>query len=259
MNLDPSALANSELLDATRERVRRSNELDAELLLLLGEIEERRLYADRAFPSLFAFCVGELGFSEDAACNRIAVARLARRFPRILEFVADSRIHLTGLRLLAPVLTEHNIDGALTAACGKSKREIGELVAALAPRPPVPATIRKLPAAAAPATPLQPVPSLEPARPPPAAVKPLSAETFKVQFTADRPLKAKLEQAEELLRHRVPKGDLAAIVDRALDLLIAHVKKERFGVGRTPRQAAPPARSEPGTRHLPDGIKREVY
>jgi hypothetical protein len=34
------------------------------------------------------------------------------------------------------------------------------------------------------------------------------------------------------MRHRVPDGDLATIVDRALDLLIEGVKKERFATGR---------------------------
>jgi len=34
---------------------------------------------------MFAFCVGELRFSEDVACNRINVARAARRMPVILE------------------------------------------------------------------------------------------------------------------------------------------------------------------------------
>ena len=104
--MNPCTLTDSQLFEAVKLRIARANELDAELLLLLGEVEERRLYAARAFSSMFAFCLGELGFSEDVACNRIAVARLARRFPRVLDFVRLGRIHLTGLRLLAPVLTE---------------------------------------------------------------------------------------------------------------------------------------------------------
>ena len=64
MNL--STLTDSQLLDATRAQLRRANEADADLLLLLGEVEHRRLYAERACSSMFAFCVRELGFSEDA-------------------------------------------------------------------------------------------------------------------------------------------------------------------------------------------------
>jgi len=65
----------------------------------------------------------------------------------------------------------------------------------------------------------------------PSRVAPLSGETFKVQFTASRSLRDKLRQAQDLLRHRVPDGDVPTIIERALELLIEEVKKERFGVG----------------------------
>ena len=73
------SLSSSDLRSATRELVRRSHCVEAELLVHLGEIDERKLYLDWSFSSMFAFCVGELGFSEDVACNRINVARAARR------------------------------------------------------------------------------------------------------------------------------------------------------------------------------------
>ena len=264
-----SALTNVELLHTTRLQLQRSHELDADLLLLLGEIDARQLYLERAFPSMFAFCMGELGLSEDVAYNRIKVAGLARRFPRVLDFVRDGRIHLSGLRLLEPHLTEENLEVVLAAATGKSKRHIEELVARLAPQPSVPPSIRKLPERA-PASPEEsiapllalveapieaPVAALTPAAAPvprPPAVKPLSAEAYKVEFTADAALKAKLEQAEELMRYRVGKGNLVAVIERALDLLIDEVKKERFGVGRTSRSSAEEAEErEVVTRHIP--------
>src|SRR6266851_7440626 len=94
------SLSSSDLLSATRELVHKSRGVEAELLVHLGEIDERRLYLDRAFSSMFAFCVGELGFSEDAAYSRIHLARAARRLPVILEAVRSGQVHLTGLRLL---------------------------------------------------------------------------------------------------------------------------------------------------------------
>ena len=140
-----SSLSDAELLDSTRLHTQRVRALDAELLLLLGEVDARRLYSDRAFSSMFAFCTGELGFSEDVACNRVAAARLVRRFPRALDFVREGRVHLTALRFLGPHLTEENLDEVLNAAAGKSRGELEELVARLAPRPVVPPSIRKLP------------------------------------------------------------------------------------------------------------------
>jgi hypothetical protein len=108
------------------------------------------------------------------------------------------------------------------------------------------------------------------------SVQPLSGETFKVQFTLTRAQRDRLLEAQDLLRHSVPDGDLGAIVMRGLDLLVEHVKKERFAIGRKPRQDAgsPATRDEPNntnvadgcstpenaqSRHVPDPVKRIVY
>ena len=99
-------ISNAELLDSTRAFVRSSNVLEADLVEHLGEIEERRLHLEQAFPSMFDFCTRELGMSEAVALNRIYVARLARRLPLVLEWVRSGRIHLSGMRELAPHLTE---------------------------------------------------------------------------------------------------------------------------------------------------------
>ena len=50
-------------------------------------------------------------------------------------------------------------------------------------------------------------------------VVPLSADTFKIEFTASRATHDKLRQAQDLLRHRIPNGNLAQVFDKALDVL----------------------------------------
>ena len=64
------SLSSADLRSATWDLVQRSHGLDAALLVHLWEIEERKLYLDWSFPSMFAYCVEELDFSEDVACNR---------------------------------------------------------------------------------------------------------------------------------------------------------------------------------------------
>src|SRR5882762_9602828 len=253
------SLSSADLLSATRELVHKSRGLEAELLLHLGEVDERKLYLECAFPSMFAFCVEELGFSEDAAYARVTVARAARRLPAMVEAVRSGQVHLTGLRMLVPHLTEQNHREVLAQAAGRSKRRVEELVARLSPQPAVPALIRKLPELPAPATVPPPLAAGEPppiARPPSGAalvrravLAPLTEETFKTQFTASRGFRNKLRQAQDLLRHRVPDGDLAAVLERALDLLIEDIKKERFAVGRKARQA--PKEEVASSRHIP--------
>jgi len=76
------ALSSPDLLAATRKLVHTSRGLEVDLLLHLGEIDARKLYLDQPFSSMFAFCVGEYGFSEDAAYARITLTRAARVCPR---------------------------------------------------------------------------------------------------------------------------------------------------------------------------------
>src|SRR2546422_9317819 len=139
------SLSSADLRSATWDLVQRSHGLDAALLMHLAEIEERKLYLDWSFPSMFAYCVEELGFSEDVACNRINVARAARRLPIILEVLRSGKVHLAGLRLLAPHLTAENQEKLLAEATGKSTRQIEALVARISPQTPVPTVVRKLP------------------------------------------------------------------------------------------------------------------
>ena len=226
------SLSSADLLAATHKLVAKSRGVEADLLVHLGEIDERKLYLEWAFPSMFAFCVSELGFSEDATYSRILVARAGRRLPAVVEALRTGQVHLAGLRLLVPHLTPENHGKVLEQAAGKSKRDIEELVARLSPQAPVPATIRKLPTRTAltpvASPPSAPVPfpgalaappasalTARPAEPAQrdehrAVVAPLTEDTFKIQFTADRAFREKLRQAQDLLRHRVPDGDIAA-------------------------------------------------
>ena len=79
--------------------------------------------------------------------SRILVARAARRLPAVIDALRSRRVHLTGLRLLVPHLTSENCEEVLARAAGKSKRDVEELVARLAPQPPVAAVVRKVAAA----------------------------------------------------------------------------------------------------------------
>ena len=94
---------------------------------------------------MFGYCTEILHLSEAEAYLRIAAARAAREHPLLLTLLADGRLHLTAIAKLAPHLTPENREDILKRAAHRSKREIEELVAELAPRPDAPAVMRKLP------------------------------------------------------------------------------------------------------------------
>ena len=117
---------------------------------LIGEIERRRLFAPAGYPSMYKYCVGELHLSEDAAYKRIQVARVARRYPAVLAALAEGRVHLTGLNLLAPYLKGLEpaiVDELLAAATHKTKKDIEQLLAERFPKPDLPAHVHPIPPA----------------------------------------------------------------------------------------------------------------
>jgi hypothetical protein len=99
------------------------------LLVHLAEVDARGLYRERAYSSMFTYCVQALQMSEAEAYLRIGAARLGRQFPRIWPMLERGELHLSGLKLLAPVLDVYNADDLLEAARGKSKRALELLLA----------------------------------------------------------------------------------------------------------------------------------
>src|SRR6185295_3729385 len=74
-----------------------------------------------------------------------------------------------------------------------------------------------------------------PARAPRVVVKPLAPERFEFRFTAGATFQAKFVRAQELLGRRVAPGDLEAVFDQALDLLVAQLEQKKNGATSRPR------------------------
>jgi hypothetical protein len=140
-----AAVSDDDLLRRLAEILSQSRRAEADLVAHIAEVDERRLYAREAFPSMFAYCMEALHLSEGEAYLRIAVARASREHPMILPMLGDGRLHLSGIALLASHLTRENRDVLLRRATHRSKRQIEELIAEVAPREDVPALMRKLP------------------------------------------------------------------------------------------------------------------
>jgi 5-methylcytosine-specific restriction endonuclease McrA len=108
------------------------------------------------------------------------------------------------------------------------------------------------PAGAAPATlaPASSTPALTHPR-----LTPLSPGRFAVQLTMSQQTHDKLRYAQSLLGHAVPSGELAEVLDRALDALIANLEKHKFAAAERPRKS----RGSSNERHIPAAIKRAVW
>jgi hypothetical protein len=286
VNTFPRAhLSNGSLMQVFMARVGQDRSTTAEMLADMAEIEKRRLYVPVGYPSMYAYCLREQHMSGDMAYKRIQAARAARRFPAILDAVADGRLHLTAIVLLAPHLTRATADELLTAAAHKSKAQIKMLLAERFPMPDMPASVRAIaPAPVTPPSPAElrasssvselvpepvalsaesnqhkfmvplpaPVASSEPPFP---IVEPLAPQRFAVQFTFGQTAHDKLRHAQALLGHALPSGDIAEVLERALDALIVKLEKQKFAATGKPR----PQTSGASARRIPAAVKRAVW
>ena len=294
MNILASAtsLSDADLLSRIAELARNERAATVDLIAHLAELDTRKLYRREGYGSLFRYCTDALRLSEHAAYNRIEAARVAQAFPVVLDRLADGSVNVTTLSLVAPHLTQENHLEVLAAAAGRSKREVEVVVARLAPRPDMAASVRKLPetsparslpepSAASPspaylgvapvtdapfATPVgasAPTRSVEgPAPTHRPVLVPLAPERYRVQFTIGAETHEKLRLAQDWLRREIPDGDPAAIFDRALTLLLADVAKEKVGAASKARPSSG-SRQVPATvqrsRHIPAEVKRRVW
>jgi hypothetical protein len=74
-----------------------------------------------------------------------------------------------------------------------------------------------------------------------ARIEPLAPSRYRLELTVSDDVRAKLERARDLLGQSVPDGNLEAVLDRALDTLLAKLEKERPGDG------------------VPQAVRREVF
>ncbi len=96
-----------------------------------------------------------------------------------------------------------------------------------------------------------------PTPPRPAVVVPLAPERFKLQLTISRRTRERLEEARDLLGHQVPDGDLAEVVDRALDLLVHELRRKKYAETGVQRQPGP-AKDSGRSKYVPNHVKRAV-
>ncbi len=219
-------------------------------------------------PDLFEFCVHKVHYSEQSAFKRIRVARLARQFPAIYDLLAEGKLHLSALVTLSAHLTPENAGDLLAASVHRTKAQLEQMLAERFPQPDLPAMIAALTPTTyacqlspgrvkfSPAehdTPAPPAPMAPP--PPLAKVAPLAPQRFAVQCTVSQETYEKLERAQERLGHSVPNGDLAQVLDRALDLLIAQLERRKFARTDQPR----PCKRSDDPRHIPASVKRGVW
>ncbi len=262
---DDEVLANLGSVIGSRRKI------TAQLVAYLGEVEARRLERREACSSMYEFCCRKLKLSEGSAHRHLAAARIAWSYPAVLDLLREGRIHVTALSMLQKYFDEENHAELLAEACDKSKAEVELLIRSRFPKKDVADSMRPLPvqarlggdaaaegqsvgAAASQSVAANSGPPTVELHEPRSRMSPLSAERFHIQFSAGAAVKDKLERALDLMSHSNPKRDLATVIERGLDLVLAELEKKKLGKTDKPRRSR-------GTKHgdFSREARREIY
>ena len=233
----------------------------ADVVAHIGEIDVRELYLRSGHDSMFAYCVGRLHLSEDASSKRIHAARVTMRFPEIFEALAEGRLNLSAICLLAPHLTEENFRELVARATHRTNAQIREWLATrFAPQVSGPVARQlevRLPQPAPRQVPVEQTALTEEPRVP--EVEAPLAETapleYEMRFTMTREDHERFRHAQALLSHAVPSGDVAEIYRRAIETLISTCEKRKIGVSDKPRTKE----ASTNGRHVPSHVRRDVW
>jgi 5-methylcytosine-specific restriction endonuclease McrA len=287
MHANPSSLDTSALAACLRASAGEERDRRVDFLRYLDPFDAREAYREAGYASLWMFCLRELALREGAAGRRIGAMRVLRDFPALEAPLRDGRLSLTTAVTLRPVLTRENLEEIVARAAYKTDEETRHLVATLQPRVALKEGIRKLPGPA----PRLPAPAAEPAeaqagggtgetpaevfagqlepfalalpvrpssRP---SLEPVSADQWSMRVTIDGAFREELETLRCLLSHKIPDGDLAAVLREAVRCAIEMHGKRRGAVkpARTRKPVAPKLR-RPGKREpIPAEVRRAVW
>ncbi len=189
-------LKNSELDSCIKSLAQQERELLTQVLHVIKEIDNRRLYLELSYSSLFAYLTESVGYSAASAQRRIDAARLLNEIPALSEKIENGEIHLTQASMIQKaareikrtrqmvVSTKDKLD-LLSSLSGKNQRETEIQVAQYFDMP----IIQK---------------SIERAQ---------SDDSVRLEITLSKSQYEKLKQAQALLSHTVPSNHLADFIE----------------------------------------------
>jgi 5-methylcytosine-specific restriction endonuclease McrA len=203
---------NFELLNNLKTLVGEERKILAEILENLREVESRKLFLDLGYPSLFEFCVKELGYSEGSAQRRISAMRLVKTLPVIEEKIVTGRLSLSVISQAQSFFKrqekeEKGLDvnqklSVLKSLENTSTRECERILCEMDPELPKEDKTRII-----------------------------SSELTELRLTVNKEFMDKIKKAKDLLSHSNPHISIKELLEMTLDQLISKkdpaLKKER--------------------------------
>lgn len=97
-------MTDAALLIRFEKLVRTERKITHLVLECIAEIDRRKIYLDKAYPSLFEYLTEAFGYSAGAAQRRISSARLLREVPEVAQKIEQGKINLSQVALVAQTI-----------------------------------------------------------------------------------------------------------------------------------------------------------
>jgi hypothetical protein len=210
--------------------VKRFKQAEADLIIVLQEVEVSRLFAKMGFTSLFQYCVEALGLSESVTANFVTVARKAREVPVLQSAIQNGSLSVSKARKITPVLTLANQDEWVEKAQTLSSRKLEEEVARFAPREAVQERL-----------------------------KPVNEDRLELRLGISKALEEKLKRVQDLESQRTSRAaSFEDSLNAALEVYLERndpVRRAERILKKTLKENAAPARV---TGHIVQSLKYQV-
>lgn len=203
-------LTNDELLAKAKKLVQQERVILVEILHHLLMINDKKLYLQMGFKSLFDFCTKELGYSEAAAYRRIQAMKLLKEVPEVKQKVLSGSVNLTHLAQVQKVATverkqNNNVISKaqkiklIEKVENKSTRQSETILREFSPVSAVKNDLQKV----------------------------INNNQTEIRFVADQELLNKIEELKNLLSHKHVNPNMNELLHTVTDLALCEVKRRK--------------------------------
>lgn len=251
-----SSLSDNEVINNFRKLALREREMTLGVMVYLSEIEDRKLYLNEGYSSLFDLCRRGIGYSESESVKRIRGAKVLMEFPEARAVFERREISLSVLSSLRGVITKDNKNEILIGIPGLSKEAAGAFLAKFKAPTLKPVLEKVIPMIVSKPEPVKSIlvsvsePSSTVAERAPVP----GEEVFKLQFSVKKDVMSKIARARELLSGKYPKGvSLENLLGEVLEDFIDRKDPARKVIKENKTGAAT------DKRHIPVNIKYKIF
>ena len=202
-------LTQEELVVRTKKLVQQERKVLIEILHHLLVINNKKIYLQMGFKSLFDFCTKQLGYSEGAAYRRIQAMRLLNDVPEVKEKVINGSVNLTHLAQVQKVAANEKKQNQKIISKAQKVELLNKIENKSTRQSEV--VLREFS---------------------PLAVKPesqrvISSTDTEIKFIADQELMNKIEELKNLLSHKHINPSFNELLHSVTEMALIEVKRRK--------------------------------